>query len=832
MNYYLADIAAIIKATGPVDDNTIIEHLLFDSRKVVVPASSLFFALKGARRNGHLFIPELYRKGVRNFVVMEAQQVDDFPDANFLQVADSLQALQQLAAHHRARFNIPIVGITGSNGKTIIKEWLYQLLKDDVRIVRSPKSFNSQIGVPLSVWLLQDNHELGIFEAGISMPGEMEKLERIIQPTIGILSNIGDTHNEGFRDNNEKLEEKIKLFAGANLVICHSKDDPGKKLLKNSGARIVYCGNQPEDDIRIHSLNFNRSSVSFSVTGRKKERDSHFSEFKCSIPFTDEASIENALLCIAFIWEYLPDFKSKEEIIRQRLLQLEPVEMRMELKKGINNCYIINDSYSNDLSSLGIALDYLKQQGGNYSSTVILSDIPQSGIEPGILYRQVASELKARNVQRLIGIGPQLSSHFLLFKEALPEVSFFLSTDNFLDEAISHQFRENFILLKGARSFAFERISKWLEQKVHQTVLEINLNAIVHNLKEYQRILKPNTKVMAMVKAFAYGSGGAEIAGVLQYHKVDYLGVAYADEGVDLRKSGISLPVMVMNPEENSYDLIVEHNLEPEIYSFEGLLTLDAFLRDEGIQFYPVHIEIETGMNRLGFTLNDIPRLADFLRSSSSFRIQSVFTHLAASEDVAEDVFTLGQYKQFIEASDQLQSLIGYSFIRHIANSAAVMRHSFLHMDMVRLGIGLYGVDSSGSGNLSLQTVATLKSTVAQIKHLKAGESVGYNRKAVMNQDAIIATIRLGYADGYSRRLGNGRGKVVVRQQEAPVVGTVCMDMTMIDITHIPGVEEGDEVIVFGEQLPVQQVAEWAGTIPYEIMTGVSQRVKRVYYEE
>ena len=547
MNYSIADIATIIQAKWPGDDNTIIEHLLFDSRKVLTPASSLFFALKGPRRDGHQFIPELYRKGIRFFVVMDGQNGENYPGAKFLLVDDTLQALQQLGAHHRAQFNIPVIGITGSNGKTIVKEWLYQLLKDDYRIVRSPKSFNSQIGVPLSVWLMQDIHELAIFEAGISRCGEMDKLEKVIQPRIGILTNIGDTHNEGFRDNEEKFQEKIKLFTSADLVICHSKDDPGRKLQHSTNAHIVYCGKQPSDDIRIHSIQLGGSSVTFSVTGRNKT-DGTYDEHDFTIPFTDEASIENALLCIAFLWEYLPGFNKKAEIIRQRLLQLEPVEMRMELKKGINNCYIINDSYSNDLSSMGIALDYLKQQAGQSSSTVILSDIPQSGIDPGVLYKQVATELKARNVQRLIGIGPELTSHFTLFKATVPEVSFYLTTDNFLDEAISHQFRDSIILLKGARAFTFERISKWLEQKVHQTVLEINLNAIVHNLKEYQRVLKPDTKVMAMVKAFAYGSGGAEIAGVLQYQKVDYLGVAYADEGVELRKSGISLPVMVMNP--------------------------------------------------------------------------------------------------------------------------------------------------------------------------------------------------------------------------------------------------------------------------------------------
>ena len=832
MTYFFADIARIIQAALPAGAAASpIEHLLFDSRKIITPASTLFFALRGPRRDGHQFIPELYRKGVRYFVVMEKQHAEMFPGAFFLVVPDTLQALQELATFHRAQFKIPVIGITGSNGKTVVKEWLYQLLKDDWDIVRSPKSFNSQIGVPLSVWMMKPGQQLAIIEAGISRTGEMEQLQKVLRPSIGILTNIGNTHNEGFKNNSEKFSEKIKLFGDAELVICHSKDDPGKELRKSVKGRVVYCGNQPGDDVRIGALRFEQSATFFTVN-TTIEASAEKLVIECSIPFTDEAAIENALLCIATLQHAVPAFSDKIEIYRRRLQQLEPVEMRMELKKGINNCYIINDSYSNDLSSLGIALDYLKQQAGQYSSTVILSDILQSGMEAAVLYKQVAAELQARKVQRFIGIGPQISNHFLLFQEAVPSVSFYLSTDNFLEEAISHQFRESFILLKGARTFAFERISKWLEQKLHQTVLEINLNAIVHNLKEYQRVLEPTTKVMAMVKAFAYGSGGAEIAGILQYHKVDYLGVAYADEGVELRKAGISLPVMVMNPETNSFDKIVEHNLEPEVFSFEGLHSLDTYLRNEGIQFYPIHIEVETGMNRLGFAVNDMERLAMLLKTTSSFRVQSIFSHLAASEDPSEDEFTMIQYKKFVTAAQQLEQLLGYSFIRHIANTAAVIRHPQLQMDMVRLGIGLYGVDSAATGKMDLQTVATLKSTIAQIKNLKAGESVSYNRKAIMDQDVVIATIRVGYADGYSRRLGYGNGKVWVRGKQAPVVGTVCMDMMMIDITAIPGVEEGDDVIIFGEQLPVEQVAEWAGTVPYEIMTGISQRVKRVYYEE
>jgi len=525
----------------------------------------------------------------------------------------------------------------------------------------------------------------------------------------------------------------------------------------------------------------------------------------------------------------------KEDLIADRMKALTQVDMRLELKKGINNCSIINDSYSADLSSLEIALNFLDQQTGTSKKTVILSDFLQSSLPDEELYGNILLSLKKHNVARLIGIGKRISDNlqYLLLNPLQGlSIELFATTTDYIKHFRSFQFRDETILIKGARIFAFEDIVHLLEQKVHQTVLEINLNAIAHNLKEYQKNLEPTTKVMAMVKAFAYGSGGAEIAGILQYHKVDYLGVAYADEGVELRKAGITLPIMVMNSEESAFESIVENDLEPELYSFEMLQSFDSFLKQEGLQQYPVHIEIETGMNRLGFAISDIEKLVDKLKTTSSFKIQTVFSHLAASEEGGQDTFTNEQFQKFKKASDLLQQRLGYSFIRHIANSAASIRFPELQMDMVRLGIGLYGVDSTNSDKLNLQTVATLKSTIAQLKNIKAGESVSYNRKGIARRDSVIATIRIGYADGYSRRLGNGAGKVLIKGKLVPIIGTVCMDMIMVDVTDIPGILEGDEVIIFGNGLPVQQVAEWATTIPYEIMTGISQRVKRVYFEE
>ncbi len=797
MNYQVSHIANIIGTSSSVVHDADIEQLLLDSRRVHSGATSLFFALKGHRRDGHQFIADLYKKGVRSFVVSQAVDTAACPEANFIFVHDTLIALQQLAAYHRQQFTIPVIGITGSNGKTIVKEWLYQLLHEDFNIVRSPKSYNSQIGVPLSVWQMNEQNSLAIFEAGISQPGDMEKLQKIIQPTIGVLTNIGEAHSEGFKNKIQKTEEKKILFKNAII---------------------------PEP---LTIINIDKKSASTIISACIDGHETN--TITIQIPFTDDASVENAVTC----WRILLLLGLQQEVIQQRMKQLQPVNMRLELKKGINNCAVINDSYSADLSSLNIALNFLDNQSAGTRKTVILSDFLQSGLADEKLYKQIATALQNHAVYKIIGIGEKISIFLSIpLGDSSVLQEYFPNTESFTQHYRFSQFKDETILVKGARIFEFEKIVQLLEQKVHQTVLEINLNALAHNLKEYQQLLKPSTKVMGMVKAFAYGSGGAEIAGILQYNKVDYLGVAYADEGVELRKAGITLPIMVMNPEVNAFEAVVENNLQPEIYSFELLNAFDTFLKAEAIQHYPVHIEIETGMNRLGFSVNDIEKLTTDLLATSSFKIQTVFSHLACSEEKEQDDFTQRQAQRFIEASELLSKKIGYDFIRHIANSAAAIQHPQLQMDMVRLGIGLYGVDSANTYRLNLQTVATLKSTVAQLKNLKVGESVGYNRKGILNRDSIIATIRIGYADGYPRRLGNNVGKIWINGKLAPVTGTVCMDMVMIDVTDIPGVKEGDEVIIFGNQLPVQQVSQWAGTIPYELMTGVSQRVKRVYFEE
>ena len=586
--------------------------------------------------------------------------------------------------------------------------------------------------------------------------------------------------------------------------------------------KLLTWGLSEKNDFIVRAIEKSEDTTAITLVYNSVEKE-------IIIPFTDDASVENAITCCCVLLH----LGITGDIIKKRIKKLQPVNMRLEMKKGINHCTIINDSYSADLSSFEIALNFLDQQSGGTKKTVIISDFLESGISNEDLYGLIARSLQHHRIDRLIGIGDKISRHLaLLLQQSSIQQEYFLRTDSFLKYFRSSQFKEETILVKGARIFEFEKIVQLLEQKVHQTVLEINLNAIAHNLKEYQKLLKPETKVMAMVKAFAYGSGGAEIAGILQYHKVDYLGVAYADEGVELRRAGITLPIMVMNPEESSFETIVENDLEPEIYSFELLQTFNSFLQREGIQRFPIHIEIETGMNRLGFAANEMEKLGNFLLTMSSFKVASVFSHLAASEDPAQDNFTLSQFDLFQNASQELKRKLGYSFLVHIANSAATIRFPLMQMDMVRLGIGLYGVDNSSEKKLNLQVVATLKSTIAQIKHLKAGDSVSYGRTGIINKDAIVATIRIGYADGFPRRLGNAIGKIMVKGKLVPVVGTVCMDMAMIDITGIADVQEGDEVIIFGKELMVQQLAQWAQTIPYEIMTGVSQRVKRIYFEE
>ncbi len=829
--YSINTIATIIgPASTRLTSEAQIDQILLDSRKLLFPSRSLFFALNGTHRTGSEFVSELYQRGVMNFVVEQdfpTHQMEPCAGANFLLVADVLHALHLLAIHHRNRFSIPVIGITGSNGKTIVKEWLYHLLQADFDMVRSPKSYNSQIGVPLSVWQMNANHTLGIFEAGISKPGEMAALEKIIQPGIGIFTNIGDAHNEGFSGMIQKIREKLNLFLHSQVLVYCSDDD----VLNDTVVAYVQEF-KSDQQVSLFTWGKNHSAiiklVSVEVSDQHTELFVRYQgrELQFSIPFTDEASIENAMHGLTVLL-YL---KIDPAVIAQRLLHLAPVEMRLELKQGINNCSVINDSYSADLHSLTIALDFLSQQQQHVNRTVILSDLLQTGKKSAALYEDIALMLIQKNVNRFIGIGTEISRYQDAFRE-IKEKTVYLSTSEFIQQFPALHFSNETILLKGARMFEFEQISHLLEQKVHQTLMEINLNALTHNLKVYQSFLKPGVKMMAMVKAFSYGTGGFEVANLMQFHKVDYLAVAYADEGVELRKAGITLPIMVMNAEASTFDVLVHYNLEPELYSFPIFQAFEKYINQSAIQHYPVHIKVDTGMHRLGFEKNDMVKLGNLLSLSASFKVQSVFSHLASSDNDAHDQFTKLQAEIFIGCCEFLTEKLGYDFIRHIANTSAIHRHPELQMDIVRLGIGLYGVDATPAVQQQLMHVATLKTTVAQIKTVARGESIGYNLKGVAQKDSVIATVRIGYADGYPRHLSNGKGKMWLNGHLVPVIGNVCMDMVMLDITGIEATE-GDDVIVFGKELPVRQVAAWAETISYEILTGISQRVKRVYYEE
>jgi alanine racemase len=847
MSYTIRHIAGIVggeflRSRG--DDP--IEHLLLDSRRLIFPATSLFFALRGPRRDGGSYLEELYRRGVRNFVVMDSPDPLKFPESNIIRVPDTLVALQRLAAYHRTQFSFPVIAITGSNGKTIVKEWLNELLEAEYSIVRSPKSYNSQTGVPLSVWEMGAGHELGIFEAGISRRGEMEKLAAILKPTIGIFTNIGEAHSEGFSSLAEKAAEKLKLFDGAEVLICcGDQRETSEAIWKWKGERAGWDKDAP----RVFSWGKEKANDVW-VSGVEVVDQATRVRIRCGgiggelvLPFTEQASVENAMHCVAAcLWLGL-----SFEKIAARVQQLAPIAMRLELKSGINHCSIINDSYSADLSSLGIALDFLSQQQQHARRSVILSDILESGRPEPELYAEVGRALQQKKVDRLIGIGQRISANAGVIGEWFGGEQVYLpSVAVFREEIHRLHFRDETILLKGARVFEFEEIDRLLTEQIHQTVLEIDLDAMAGNLRAYRQLLQPGVRLMAMVKAFAYGSGSFEIANLLQFHGVDYLGVAYADEGVALRKGGIRMPIIIMNTENAAFDSLVEYNLEPVIYSFPLLRSLEKWLRREGIAAFPIHIELETGMNRLGFAAGEWEELLGVL-PAAPLRVQSVFSHFAASEEAQQDDFTRRQAAAYLGMAGRLENALGYSFIRHLSNSAAIVRMPEWQLDMVRLGIGLYGVDSSagaggearagagaagfGGSRLDLREVSTLKTTIAQIKHLQEGDTIGYNRRGLAGSQTVIATVRIGYADGYSRNLGNGAGKMWVKGRLAPTIGSISMDLTMIDITGIPDVREGDEVVVFGKELSVSRLAEWAQTIPYEILTGVSQRVKRIYFE-
>ncbi|MDD3875941.1 MAG: bifunctional UDP-N-acetylmuramoyl-tripeptide:D-alanyl-D-alanine ligase/alanine racemase [Bacteroidales bacterium] len=824
--YSIDDIRKILDARfyDSFDKNIYIKNILHDSRKLLTPENSVFFALSSQRNDGHKYINELFERGVKNFIV-SIPNLCNLPlgQANIIVVDNTLKALQKLCAYHRMQFKLPVIAVTGSNGKTIVKEWLFQLLFPDNTIVRSPKSYNSQIGVPLSVWQISSSDTLGIFEAGISEPNEMEVLKNIIRPDIGIFTNIGTAHDENFINNAQKVGEKLKLFTSVEtLIYCADQKEIQEIFIKSGLSK----------KINLFSWSRKKGSRLFVSSVLKESKSTHISAFfdekpiSISIPFTDEASIENLIHC----WCYMLLKNYDNSTIARRMMQLTPVAMRLELIEGINNCTVINDAYNSDINSLGIALDFLNQQNQHKRKTIILSDILQSGKDESSLYGEIAQLVSDKKIDRIIGIGKAISKQEHFFKN---EKFFFNSTKDFIKSFSFNEFQSEAILVKGARDFQFETIVAFLEQKTHNTTLEINLNAIVHNLNFYKSILDKKVKMMAMVKAFSYGTGSFEIANVLQYNQLDYLGVAFADEGKALRKAGICIPIMVMNPDESGFDDMIKYNLEPEIYSLRILnLFIESLIRNSYDKPYNIHIKFDTGMHRLGFIKEDINTLGDILmKNQSCVLVKSVFSHLAVSDDNTQDDFTHFQAALFNEMCSSLQQFIGKCFLKHILNSAGIVRFPEYHFNMVRLGLGLYGIANDAEIQSNLRNVGILKSCISQIKNIPQGHTIGYGRFGKAERDLCIATIPIGYADGLSTRLSNGKGKVKVAGKYAPIIGRVCMDMCMIDISGIPA-KEGDEVIIFDENYTVADMAKDIETISYEVLTGFSRRVKRVYFHE
>ena len=815
MKYKIAEIAQITGGHLTGSGDVGVRYVLTDSRSLLYPAVTVFFAITGERHDGHDYIAELYRQGVCCFVVERLPE--NRPDANFVLVPNVLHALQQFAAQHRRRFVTPVIGITGSNGKTVVKEWIFQAIHHEKNIIRSPRSYNSQIGVPLSVCLLDEKHDLSVFEAGISYPSEMDRLQTIIMPDIGIFTHLGEAHSENFTSKLEKAHEKLKLFRRCRTVIYCRDCAIVANILENDPeyaavSRFSWSKQGKEADVVI--------------TGKGKDNGVNVQyggqTFNLTIPFTDDASVENALqvVCLMLFMDYSP------ETIIERIAALEPVEMRLDMKKGVNRCTIINDSYNSDTGSLAIALDLLARQQ-NPVKTLILSDILQSGKSQENLYREVAGLLNERNINRLIGIGAEISANAELFD---CEKYFFATTEVFLSNlGNAVRFADEAILVKGSRKFEFERIIQSLEEKAHKTVLEINLNAVVHNYNYFKSLLQPQTKIVAMVKAFAYGSGSVEIANVLQFHRADYLAVAFADEGKELRENGVTLPIMVMNTEDDGFDTMIRYCLEPEIYNFRTLEKFAKIASNQGINEYPVHIKLDTGMHRLGFLENEVERLAGRLCRLPSVRVKSVFSHLAGSEASELDDFTRQQIDLFRQMSNKIEEKIQYPFLRHILNSAGVERFPEAQFDMVRLGIGLHGFSAVEPSKL--RQTATLRSVILQIKNIPAGDSVGYNRNFIAPKDMRIGIVPIGYADGLHRMLGNGTGSFMVNGRHTPLVGNISMDMCAIDLTDIAATE-GDTVIIFGEDRPLAEISKQMLTIPYEMLTRVAARVKRVYFQE
>ena len=810
--YTIDEIAQVIGAERKGTTEAKINWLLIDSRSLCFPEETLFFALKTEKNDGHKYIEELYRRGVRNFVV-ESLPIQGTKDCNFLMVKSPLKALQDLAAYHRSQLDIPVIGITGSNGKTTVKEWLYQLLSPDFNVCRSPRSYNSQVGVPLSVWLINPHNDLAIIEAGISQSGEMAKLERIVKPTIGVMTNLGAAHQENFMSYGIKCAEKMQLFKDCKTLVLNSKD-----------ATIQQCAETVPEKVRRVKLKVRQVEKDNDHATIHFEHQGQIGQY--TIPFIDDASIENSITCFSTA---LTVFTGDIRVLCERMSRLEQVAMRLEVKDGKNGCTLINDSYNSDVQSLDIALDFMSRRPETKKQhrTLILSDILQSGETPRSLYSRVAQMAASRGIEKVIGVGEELTACEGYFPM---EHYMFRTTDALIHSEVFERLRNEFILIKGARQFRFDKVSDLLTLKVHQTILEVNLNALVNNVRYYRRFMKPETKMVCMVKASGYGVGSLETSKTLQDNGVDYLAVAVADEGADLREAGITANIMIMNPETTSFKMLFDYSLEPEVFSFDLLEQLIYAAEKEGITNFPIHIKLDTGMHRLGFNPEkDMPRLIERLSRQTALVPCSVFSHFVGSDGDEFDAFSHRQFALFDQASRQLQAAYSHKIIRHICNSAGIEHFPEYHLDMVRLGLGLYGINARN--NHILNNVATLKTTILQIRDVPKGDSIGYSRRTVLDRDSRIAAIPIGYADGLNRHLGNRGCYCLVNGQKADYVGNICMDVCMLDVTGID-CKEGDQVEIFGDNLPVTVLSDALGTIPYEVLTGISNRVQRIYIQE
>ena len=819
-SYNLNQISSIINGTLIGNNHEIVNQIFFDSRMIINPIHGIFFAFHGNQKDGHLYLQDAYQKGIRNFVV--EKKVENLPDANFIEVENPLNALQIWAKYHRKQFTFPVIGITGSNGKTIVKEWLNQLLWKKFSIVRSPKSYNSQFGAALSILQMEEKNNLGIFEAGISMPKEMQNLEKIIQPTIGVLTKIGDAHLENFENQEELILEKLKLFSHVDKLVFNIENEKVlQAILENEHLAKIdkyTYGYSDFATVQIKQILSNQNNTQISILHNQEE-------FTYSIPFIDDASIKNSLICLTTLISLNIDYKQ----LKNEFSQLLPIEMRLEIKEAINNSILINDTFNSDLNSLKIGLNVLNQQPRDKKS-LVLTDILQSNLTDEELYQQTSDLVNSYHFNEIVLIGEKISQFKHLFQSY---VRSFNSTEEFLQQFKHQNVDHEAILLKGSRPFKLEKISNELETRSNDSVLEINLQHLIENINVYRSLLKPTTKLMCMVKANSYGTGSVEVTNTLQNNGVDFLGVAIADEGKELREAGITVPIIVMNPEQSSYSTVIDYQLDPEIYSLRVLKLFIQKLQEKQISSpYPIHLKMESGMNRLGFHEDDFEELISILKNNSQVYVCSIFTHLATADMPEELDYVNYQLNRFDNSYDTITKALDIKPIKHALNSPGIEAYGEHQYDMVRLGIGMYGYsEHTDFMQKYLKPVVRFKTVISQISELKKGETVSYGRRFTAEHTTKIATLPVGYADGIRRTLGYGKGKVGINGKLATITGTICMDMMMVDVTDI-SCKEGDEVTIFGNSPTLVDVTKWLETIPYEVLTSVSQRIKRVYYKE